>query len=141
MSRMNSILSAIIVVLMLYPSFAQNKNLFAEVEAAEQQKIKMVIKNYQKALESDNQGMIESAILNIMSLKYHYPDYDYSSLIESLESLENNDESKSIRFMSYIVKDYLLYPDRYTWIDQVPYEFYKDFYAVIAKKVYEQVNK
>jgi hypothetical protein len=38
MSRMNSILSAIIVVLMLYPSFAQNKNLFAEVEAAEQQK-------------------------------------------------------------------------------------------------------
>jgi len=137
MSRINTILSAIIVVLMLYPSFAQNKNLSAEVEAVKQQKIEMAIKNYQQALESDNLGMIESAILNTMSLKYHYPDYDYSSLIEPLESLENNDESKSIRFMSYIVKNYLLYPDRYAWIDQVHYEFDKDFYAVIAEKVYE----
>lgn len=34
------------------------------------------------ALDSENLGMIESAILNIMKLKYHYPDYNYSSLID-----------------------------------------------------------
>ena len=104
MSRINSVLTTMIVIFMLYPSFAQDNNDEQKNQDAERQKIELAIKNYKQALESENLGMIESAILNVMKLKYHYPDYDYSSLIEPLESLESNDDSKSIRFMSYIVK-------------------------------------
>jgi len=141
MSRINTIFVLIIIVLMLYPSFAQNNYYNPEDSVAKKQKIELAIINYKKALESNNIGMIESAILNIMNLKYHYPDYDYSSLVESLKALETNDKSKSIRLTSFIVKNYLLHPDRYTWIDQVYNKFDKDFYVVIAEKVSEQLDK
>ena len=139
MSKLNKFVTTIIVILMLYPSFAQNNELSLEIKS-ETQIIEIAIKNYKKALESKNLGMIESAILNTMNIKFHHPDYDYSSLIEPLELLETNDKSKSIRFMSYIVKNYLLYPERYTWMDKIYYEFDKDFYTVIAEKVYEQLD-
>jgi hypothetical protein len=126
---------------MLYPSFAQNDSLIQANQDINPTKIKVGIENYKKALESDNLGMIESAILNVMKLKFNYPDYDYSSLIEPLESLENNDRSKSIKFMSYIVKNYLEYPDRYTWINKATFEVNKDFYTVIAEKISAQVDE
>jgi hypothetical protein len=126
---------------MLYPSFAQNNYYNSKDSVAEKQKIERAIQNYKKALESNNLGMIESAILNTMNLKYHYPNYDYSSLIEPLQSLQANDKSKSVRFTSFIVKNYLLHPERYAWIDQVHNKFDKDFYVVIAEKVSEQLDK
>ena len=101
----------------------------------------MAIQNYKIALESENLGMIESAILNILKLKHYYPDCDYSSLIDPLESLESNKENKTIRFMSYIVKNYLTYPERYAWIDKVHDEFDKDFHMIIADLVSAQVSK
>ena len=141
MSKINFILTTMIVVVMLYPSFAQHNNVEQENKDSERAKIELGIKNYKKALESDNLGMIESAIINIMNLKFHYPNYDYSSLIEPLESLENYDESKSIRFMSYIVKNYLQHPDRYTWIIEVYNEHDKDYYTIIAEKISAQVGE
>ena len=141
MSRINSVLTIMIVIVMLYPSFAQNDGLIQANQDINPTKIEMGIENYKKALESDNLGMIESAILNVMKLKFNYPDYDYSSLIKPLESLENNDGSKSIRFMSYIVKNYLEYPDRYTWINKASFELDKDFYTVIAEKISAQVDE
>lgn len=141
MSKLNTFLITLIIALMLYPSFAQNNSQDNENQVAEKRKIELAIKNYKNALESDNLGATESAILNTMNLKFHYPDYDYSSLIQPLESLENNDESKTIRFMSYIVKNYLLHPERYAWMEDVHFQFDKDFYAIIGEKVSAQVSK
>jgi hypothetical protein len=126
---------------MFSSTFAQNPGNKQEATSAERQKVDHAIKNYKAALESDNLGMIESALINVMKLKHNYPDNNYTSLIPALESLENNDRSKSIVFMSYIVKNYLLYPDRYAWLDNAEIGSDKDFYATISQKVAEQVEK
>jgi len=141
MLRINLILTFIVTVFIVYPSFAQYNDIDTVKQINEKQKIEMAIKNYKNALEGDNLGMIESATINVMKLKYHYPDYDYSSLIEPLESLETNDKSKSIRFISYIVKNYLINPDRYAWMEKAQIEFDRDFYVLITEKITEQVEK
>ena len=141
MSRINSIFSLIITVMLVLPSIAQQNIHTTDQPLTEQIKIEMAIKNYKKALESENLGMVESAILNVMKLKHHYPDYDYSSLIQPLASLEGNDKSKSVRFMSYIVKNFLEHPDRYAWMERAEIEFDKDLYSVIAQKIAKQVEK
>jgi hypothetical protein len=141
MSRINSLLTLIITVLIVLPTFAQEDNSKNAQPTTEQQKIEMGIKNYKKALESDNSGMIESAIINVMKLKYNYPDYDYSSLVQPLASLESTDMSKPIRFMSYIVKNYLEYPDRYAWMNEVQIKSDFDLYAAFAQKITEQVEE
>ena len=101
----------------------------------------MAIKNYKKALESDNLGMIESALINIMKLKYNYPDYDYTSLVQTLDSLETADKSRGVRFMSYILKNYLLHPDRYAWMEEAQIKFDKDLYALLIDPAAENIVK
>ena len=141
MSKINTTLVLTVVFLIFQSSIAQSTDLYTDNQAANKEKIEMAVNNYKNALESDNLGMTESAILNILKLKYYYPDYDYSSLIEPLESLETNAENKTIRIMSYIVKNYLTYPERYAWIDKVHDEFDKDFHMIIADLVSAQVSK
>jgi len=141
MSRINLLSVLLLCVLFVLSSFAQETSQDAVQKFTEQEKVEMAIKNYKNALESDNLGMIESAIINVMRLKFTYPDYDYSSLLQPLALLENNDKSESVKFMSFIVKNYLEYPERYAWIEKAKLKFDKDMYAVIAQKVAEQVEK
>jgi hypothetical protein len=141
MSKINTVLTVIITALFVLPVFAQNNVTDTADAVIEQQKINSAIKNYKKALESENLGMVESAIINVMSLKYHYPDCDYSSLIQPLVALEENDQSKSIRFLSYILKNYLNHPERYAWMEEAHIIFDNDLYAVLAEKVTVQVEK
>ena len=140
MLRINLLLTLIITVLFVYPSVAQENTQAQAPQLTEKQRVEMAITNYKKALESDNLGMIESAIINVMKLKHRYPVYDYSSLVEPLAALENTDKGESIKFMSYIVKNYLQHPDRYAWIEKAQLKFDKDLYAVIAEKVADQVE-
>jgi hypothetical protein len=123
------------------PTFAKENNKQTAFQFTEQQKIEMAIKNYKKALESDNLGMIESAIINVMKLKYQYPDYNYSSLVQPLAALENNEMNRSIKFMSYIVKNYLVHPDRYAWMEEVQLKFDKDLPTVFTQKIAQQVGE
>jgi hypothetical protein len=141
MSRINLLSILLISVLFASISFAQETGQVEYQKFTEQEKVEMAIKNYKNALESDNLGMIESAIINVMRLKYNYPDYDYSSLLQPLASLEDNDKSESVKFMSFIVKNYLEHPERYAWIEKAKLQFDKDMYAVIAQKVAEQIEK
>ena len=141
MSRLNLTFALLFTALIVIPSFAQNTKHDTQVEDSEQQKVEHAIKNYKVALESNNLGMIESAIINIMKLKYHYPEYNYSSLVPVLDSLESNDQSKSIRFMSYIVKNYLVHPERYAWLQKAELEFDTNLPVVIAEKISEQVDR
>ena len=141
MSRINSTLVLIFTAIFIFPVFAQDADHNSGVKVSEQQKIENAIQNYKMALESDNLGMIESAIINVMKLKHHYPEYNYSSLIPVLDYLEKNNQSTSVRFMSYIVKNYLVYPDRYAWLEKAELEFNEDLYVIIAQKVTEQVEE
>lgn len=141
MSKLYSVLTLIITVLIVLPTFAKENNKQTAFQFTEQQKIEMAIKNYKKALESDNLGMIESAIINVMKLKYQYPDYNYSSLVQPLAALENNEMNRSIKFMSYIVKNYLVHPDRYAWMEEVQLKFDKDLPTVFTQKIAQQVGE
>lgn len=141
MSQTNLLLTLIITVLIILPSFAQENDPEKDQKLTEQHKIEMAIKNYKKALESENRGMIESAIINIMKLKYNYPDYDYSSLIQPLDSLQSMEKSKPIKFMAYIVQNYLEHPERYTWMYDMQIKSDIDLYATLAQKLSEKVDE
>lgn len=140
MSKVNTITVIILIALFSAPVFSQILSK-TEVVKADSQKIVRAIANYQRALTSQNNGAAESAIINIMNLKYTYPKHDYSPLVSELKNLEIEGGTKSIRFLSFIVKNYLLYPERYAWIETICCEQDKMFYTVIAERVKEQIER
>lgn len=122
-------------------TFAQATSDQSQTELKELEKIQDAIANYDKGLLHENQGVTESAIINIMRLKYNYPNYDYRTLVNHLENLENAGETKSIRFMAYIVKNYLLHPERFTWVEDMCCKHDQLFYSMISQKIHNQVGE
>ncbi len=134
-------IALLITLLLTLLSFAQESDDVLKTMDNEKTKINQAISNYQNALKSENPGVTESAIINIMKLKYHYPEYDYLTLVDHLQNLERTGKTKSILFMSYIVKNYLLFPERYTWVGEMCCSQEKLFYAVMAEKIHKQVGE
>jgi len=113
----------------------------SQTELNELEKIQDAIANYEKGLVHHNPGVTESAIINIMTLKYNYPNYDYRTLVNQLQNLENTGKTKSIRFMAYIVKNYLLHPERFTWVEEMCCRHDQLFYSLITEKIHSQVGE
>lgn len=57
--------------------------------------------NYQRALQHPNEGVVESAMINLLKMKYHYPDLDYGKVITLIHNLESDGRNQSIRFLAY----------------------------------------
>jgi len=58
--------------------------------------------NFLRALQHHNEGVVESAMINLLKMKYHYPGLDYGKVITLLQDLESSGRSQSIRFMAFI---------------------------------------
>jgi hypothetical protein len=97
--------------------------------------------NYLMALKQDNEGVVESAIIKVMKLKYYYPEKDYSEIKTQLEKLELDGQTESIRFMAYIVSNYLKHPERFAWVKKGVDENSDHFFSLINDQVVAQVNK
>ena len=97
--------------------------------------------NYLMALQQTNEGVVESAIIKLMKLKYYYPQMDYSKISVQLEKLETDGKSESIRFMAYIVGNYIKHPERFAWVKKGVDKSTDQFFALINERVVSQVQQ
>jgi hypothetical protein len=79
--------------------------------------VERYLENYRMALKSDNTGLTESAIINIIKMKMVYPQADYSKVVDALKRLMVKSPSQTIRYEAYLALGYLEYPDQFSWIE------------------------
>lgn len=113
-------------------------DLFAEYTDA---KIKRACDSYERSLNSEINGVVESAIINIMKMKTARPDFDYSCLAKTLEKLSFDGQTMLIRYKSYIAANYLKYPERFTWIKSGNYEELTRFFSKYESRLETQLEK
>jgi hypothetical protein len=77
---------------------------------------KAALDNYYNALNSDNQGLLESAIERVVKLKMYSPGMDYAQIQEKLNELMDNGPTDVIKYKSFIAVLYIENPARFTWI-------------------------
>ncbi len=68
------------------------------------------VKAYLTSVNSSNLGVVESTIENVMVLKLHYPEKDYSQIIQKLDELNLGNYPKTIRIKAFIAANYLKNP-------------------------------
>ena len=84
------------------------------------------LSTYLTNLNSTIPGVVESTIENVMVLKLHNPEKDYSQIIQKLDELNLGNDSKIIRVKAFIAANYLknphyitdnfsTYPWQYKW--------------------------
>jgi len=77
---------------------------------------KASVPNYYKALNSDNHGMVESAIENLVKLKVQSPDLDFSKVIKKLDQLTEDGQTIQIKYKAFVANLYLESPEKFNWI-------------------------
>ena len=82
--------------------------------------------NYLQALHQRNDGLVESAMINLIKMKNRYPDLDYSQIIDQLRYLVKHGSTPSLRFLAYFTGLYLDDPETFGWLLQGDYEFVID---------------
>ena len=77
---------------------------------------KASVPNYYKALNSDNHGMVESAIENLVKLKLFAPDLDFSKVAEKLDQLTEDGQTIQIKYKAFVANLYLESPEKFNWL-------------------------
>ena len=77
---------------------------------------KAALPNYYKAINSDNHGVIESAIENLVKLKLYAPDLDYSKVAEKLGQLTEDGQTIQIKYKAFVANLYLESPEKFNWL-------------------------
>ncbi len=114
--------------------------LVSSVFAQQQDPIGRGIENYLVALDSKNNGLIESAIVNIMKLKMIYPHRDYSKMIDKLDQLSQSTSNKAIRYEAFIVLCYLEFPERFNWIQTNDNQQIDELLTNLVFRIHEQTK-
>ena len=95
--------------------------------------------NYLLGLNHENQGVVESAITNVMLLKLYHPEMDLSAISEKLDDLTLNSQDKMIRLKAFIAANFIKYPERFNWIKKGDYEDAVAFFELYSAKL-KQMN-
>jgi len=96
---------------------------------------------YFMCLNHSNSGVIESAIVNIMKLKFFNPDIDYTKCIYKLEQLSKSGQTKFIRVKAYVAANYLKHPERFNWFKSGLYQEISTFFDEYSEKISASVRE
>ena len=80
-------------------------------------KYKAALPNYEQALQSDNEAMIESAIENLILLKLSAPELDYTFAADKMKELAESGTKETIQYKAFIGQLYLNHPERFNWLE------------------------
>jgi hypothetical protein len=103
-------------------------NVFSEVPRS----VKLAPKNYQVALQSKIEAVVESAIFYSVKFKLFYEDQNCEVLENELKNLSVNGKSESIRFKAFLAGYYLNTPEMLTKIDKINYKDSNLFFQMLA---------
>jgi len=85
--------------------------------AGSQVNYKAAMDNYLEALDSSNEGMVESAIENVIKFKIAVPQQDFSDASEKMEFLSKYGKTNAICYKAFIGQLYLNNPERFNWLN------------------------
>lgn len=67
------------------------------------------LKVFPTSLQSDYQGIVESTIYNVVLLKNYFPNANYKTIVDELNSVAQGNDNPVIRYKAHLASMYLTY--------------------------------
>ena len=88
--------------------FAQGDITLSDHLSPSKQQCQKALEFYMISLNYENDGVVKSAIENIMKIKCHHSELNYGEVLSKLQQLAENAKSNDTRTMAFICSNYLL---------------------------------
>jgi hypothetical protein len=121
----------LILALIAVVSFAA----FAQTEKT----IESAPANYIKALKSDNDGMVESALFHALKYKLYYPEENTSDLEKQIERLVDNGNSETIRYKAFLANEFMQNHQLMNRIEKADYKDAGEFFKMLSEELNNHV--
>ena len=121
-------LTLILIVAVSVAAFAQTEKTVESAPA-----------NYIKALKSDNDGMVESALFHAMKYKLYYPDQNISDLEKQIERLAENGKSETIRYKAFLANEFMQNEALMNRIEKEDYKDSGEFFKMLSEELNDHV--
>lgn len=135
-------ITALIASIAVVPSFAnqsQESNATSVIKEVDDSRLYDARANYLKALESDNDGLVESAIYNSLMLNIKHPDFDITPIVNKLQELALKGDSHVIRYKAYLSLSYLKEQDKFVGAKELArlleYDDPNEFFVFLDKQI------
>jgi hypothetical protein len=86
-----------------------SKTVFAQ-EVRSQEYLDKAITAYQECLTNETNGVVESAIYNVIVMKSYYPAQDYSDLVYKINKIAAKGNTAKLRYKAQLASLYFEYP-------------------------------
>ncbi len=93
--------------------------------------------NYLKALKSDNDGMVESAIFHSMKYKLYYPEQNTTRLEKEIEKLVEKGKSEAIRYKAFLAMQFMQNDKLMNIIEKEDYKDAAQFFKMLGEELNE----
>ncbi len=96
-------------------TLALSSTLFAATSGTDKKKVEQTVNNFIVAMNCENTGVVESAILISMELKSRYPEFNFEKVEDKLSSLAIDGDTPLIRYRAQLARlfysNYSLFSD------------------------------
>jgi len=121
------------------PVHASGKASVYTVKQRDDSYLEKAKKNYVKALQSDNSGLIESAIFNSLMLTVKHPDFNISTIEAELKKLAVNSNIHTIRYKAYLALTFIDNRDEFKGAKELAklmnYQSPDDFFSYLDSEI------
>lgn len=100
--------------------------------AAGNSTVENALPNLERALNSDNHGVVESAIFMSAKLKLFYPQQNTESLEKLLDNLTDTGETETIRYKAYLAFQFMTNATSLANIEKEDYKASDQFFRLLA---------
>jgi hypothetical protein len=133
MKKHTMVMTAMMAVVFTTGVMAQTYS-FSYISRAENGK-----KNYTMGLRSSNQGLAESAMMQVAKIKMIAPTASFEDVKNIIDSLSVYGDTPSVRYKAYLASNVCGNP---TWFEKKAYLGYQDndeFFAAVAAQLQERI--
>ena len=121
--RLNKTFSIVFLFLILMGnSFSQNDEEFREKACC----------NFNEGLRSEIDGIVLSALINVMRMYHDYPTEDYDNINKNLDTLIVEGSTAQIRFVAHIIKKYLQDETDLDWMMDYSNEAIQHYFILLS---------
>ncbi len=113
----------------------RGKAYFASAGPVSEKQMRSAMTNYQVALQSGNQGLVESALAHIAYLALSTQGQDFGELTECVEQLERSGSSAEIQYKASLTSLALRNPGLFKIEDADTYEYADQLFAALSGRL------
>ena len=91
--------------------------------------------NYLKALKSDNDGMVESAIFHSLKYKLYYPEQETANLEKEINNLMTDAGSETIRYKAFLAAQFMQNDVLLDSVEKKDYKNEAEFFKMLSEEL------